>query len=162
MTTIIAPLGMLPLPRVANGEPVLARDVRPLEEACQHLLLVRRVPHPATLSRVTVDPSGTTVYRRIARHDIEQDLLVWVLVVGDPDAPADLFEMSLTVGTESKSWVQGYDAALIDLIITAAAGGGVEDIEIVVDTDAEGPELLAWGVVSLPVVPPYAQGYVTP
>ena len=156
---IIAPLGMPALPRAINGAPVLASDVRPLEEACQHLLLVRRVPHPATLSRVTVATTGTTIYRRIARHDIEQELLVWVLVTGDETSPSSTFEMSLTVGTASKTWVQGYDNSLIDLIVTAAAGGGVEDLAIIIDTDVEGPELLAWGVVSLPVVPPYAQGY---
>lgn len=156
---IIAPLGMPALPRATDGAPVLASDVRPLEEACQHLLLVRRVPHPATLSRVTVATTGTTIYRRIARHDIEQELLVWVLVTGDETSPSSTFEMSLTVGTASKTWVQGYDNSLIDLIVTAAAGGGVEDLAIIIDTDVEGPELLAWGVVSLPVVPPYAQGY---
>lgn len=156
---IIAPLGMPPLPRATNGAPVLASQVRPLEEACQHLLLVRRTPHPATIDRIVVDPSGTTLYRRIARHDIERDMLVWVQVVGDPDAASDTFEMSLTVGAETKTWVQGYESTVIDVIVTAAAGGGVEDLEFLITTDAEGPELLAWGVVSLPVVPPYSQGY---
>lgn len=155
-----------------NLTPVRAVQVRRLEQAAQHYAGRRRLCHPCCVlpygssRRLNLNANPTILLEPNA-HSIETECILWCYVAGKilttygPTYEETTFDCTATftgpLGSTTKTWTQGPSLTRVDAVVqlkastTPNAMPADYSLSIELDCAVEGPHVVSWGMISLPL-----------